>query len=152
MAFRIVAVWIAGQMAVLPAGGSQAQVKIRSWNDWSSVASLKPQQRIRIVAIGPERKIRGRYVSSDSEGITIENARGRTETVPRADVRKILSERKITKAAVLTGAVAGAVILGLLVAGPGRDLSLSGKKFFVGAGAGLGALGGWGIAAVRRRS
>jgi|DewCreStandDraft_4_1066084.scaffolds.fasta_scaffold22660_3 hypothetical protein len=150
MTFRILAVWIAGQMAVFPAGGSQTQVKIQPWNDWGRVASLKPQQKIRIVAIGPKRKIQGRYVSSDTEGITIENASGRTETVPRADVRRILSERKVTKAAVLIAAAAGAVILGFLVAGPGWDLSWSGKAIFVGAGAGLGALGGWGVGAMAR--
>ncbi len=70
--------------------------------------------------------------------------------MPRADVRRVLAGRKVTKAAVLTGAATGAVILGLLIAGPGWDLSFYGKALFAGAGAGRGALGGSAVGATAR--
>ena len=71
--------------------------------------------------------------------------------MPRADVRRVLAGRKVTKTAVLTGAATGAVILGLLIiAGPGWDLSFYGKALFAGAGAGRGALGGSAVGATAR--
>jgi hypothetical protein len=72
------------------------------------------------------------------------------ETFPRTDVHKLLAEREGMRYAPAIGAAAGGFVFAVLMAGAGEDIVASGKAMFVGIGAGIGALGGWGVAALGR--
>lgn len=83
--------------------------------DWSSVEDIEPGRRMRIrlhkdqVARGP-RKINGRFVSADSNLVTIISTDGATETFKRQAVRRVAVRRPLMKRPtvwIVTGIVAG---------------------------------------------
>jgi hypothetical protein len=119
------------------------------WRDWSNLSRLQFQQKLRVETAQPKRKLKARFVSHDDSGITIELSDGRSETIAKTDVRRLLAERESTKPAVLAGVAAGGIVFAALVAGE-EDIVPSGKALFIGIGAGIGALGGWGVGAMAK--
>jgi hypothetical protein len=109
------------------------------------VAQLQSGRNIKIEVIQPKRKLKGRFVSSDSSSVIVEIKGGRKETIPRANVQKVQAERESMRYAPLVGAAAGGAVFAVFMAKLGEDLVPSGKALFVGIGAGIGALGGWGV-------
>lgn len=119
------------------------------WSDWNHLSQLESRQKIRVETMQPKRKLKARYVASNESGMTILMSDGKSETIAKADVRRVLAERESTKPTVLAGAAAGCIVLAALVARE-EDLVPLGKALFVGIGAGIGALGGWGVSAMAK--
>jgi hypothetical protein len=135
---------------VLLADALCAQAAPEPWRDWNNLSQLRHGQEIQVETVQPVRKRSGRFVARDDAGITIDLGGGRSETLSKDDVRKVVLPLNIVKATVLYGAIAGGVVMAVLVGRKGTDLSSSGKAAFVGAGGGLGALGGWGIGSLAK--
>jgi len=131
---------------------AEAQVtRPEPWRDWSNLSQLQSGRTVRIETTQPERKLRCRFVSSDQSGITVEHG-GKSETIARANVRKVQAERGPMRYAPLIGAAAGGAVFAAVLAKSGLDIVPSGKALFAGVGAGIGALGGLGIRALGRYS
>lgn len=142
---------IAGLTALLafPAEPASQTSRAEPWRDWSHVSQLRSGQKIRIETVSPKRKIEGRFVSSDEAGITLEPDGGTPRTIAKTEVRRVVASRDTLKYGLLIGAAAGAIVFAVLAART-DDIVASGKAVAVGFGAGIGALGGWGIGALAR--
>ncbi|MFN3326988.1 MAG: hypothetical protein ACK5AZ_26135 [Bryobacteraceae bacterium] len=119
------------------------------WSDWNNLSQLEFRQKIRVDTMQPKRKLKARFVCHDNSGITIELSDGSSEIIAKTNVRRLLAEREAKKATILAGAAAGGIVFAALVAGE-EDLVPLGKAMFVGIGAGIGALGGWGVSAMSK--
>lgn len=93
--------------------------------------------------------MRGRLIARDDAAITVELNGGGRQTFERTRLLRLETERESMRHAPTVGAVAGAAVAGGLVAGI-EDLVPTGKLVFAAAGAGIGALGGWGIGRLGR--
>lgn len=142
----VVAVLIASTFQAT-AGTQTAQPQ--PWRDWRNVSQLQSGRKVRIDSMLPKRKLKGRFVSSDDSGITVEFANSKSETIAKTDVRKVRAERESMKYALLIGTAAGGMVFAVLMAKT-DDIVASGKAMFIGIGAGIGALGGWGVGALGR--
>ncbi len=143
----IVAVLIA--LLMFPATAETQSAQPEPWRDWRNVSRLQSGRKVRLETMQPKRKLKGHFVSSDDSGMTVQLANGKTETIAKTDVRKVLAERESMKYARLIGAAAGGIVFAVLMAKT-DDIVASGKAMFVGIGAGIGALGGWGVGALGR--
>ena len=120
------------------------------WRQWNNVSQLQSGRRVRIETIQSNQKLNVRFVSSDDSGVTVHHADGKSETIARSNVRKILARRESMKYAPLIGAAAGGSVFAVFAAKLGEDLVPSGKALFVGVGVGIGALGGWAVGTLGR--
>ena len=79
----VVAVLIASSTVPATAGTQTAQPQ--PWRDWRNVSQLQSGRKVRIETMQPKRKLKGRFVSSDDSGITVEFANSKSETIAKTD-------------------------------------------------------------------
>lgn len=143
------AVAVLNASSTFPATAETQTAQPEPWRDWRNVPQLQSGRTVRIETMQPKRKLKGRFVSSDDSGITVEFANSKSETIAKTDVRKVRAERKSMKDTPLIGTAAGGIVFAVLMAKT-DDIVASGKAMFIGIGAGIGALGGSGVGALGR--
>ena len=120
------------------------------WHDWNRVQVLQPGQKIAVKSfkgMGP--KVVGTYVSSDAAHLVVRMRNDQTVTIPKDRIRQVVRKRPIRRA-VLIGAAAGFAIMASLTLGPDGFAQPAAALYFGGIGAGLGALGGHAVRALRK--
>ncbi len=120
------------------------------WRDWANVvAQSEPGDKIRLRLMQAPGSMRGRLIARDNAAITVELNGGGRQTFDRPRVRRLETEMESMRRAPAVGAAAGAAVAGGLIARV-HDIVPTGKLLFAAAGAGIGALGGWGIGRLGR--
>lgn len=70
-----------------------AREAIKNWADWSNVSTLQLNQRVEVQPHkGVGKKVKGRFLAGDQDGITIRTKRGE-QRVPRENVRVVKAVR-----------------------------------------------------------
>ncbi len=120
-----------------------------AWHDWRRVQALQPGQKVVVKSFkGMDPKVVGTYVSSDADSFIVRRENGLTVTIPKDQIRQVVWKRRI-RHAVKIGAAAGFAIMAGLTLGENDLIQPAGTLIFGGGGAGLGALGGLAVRAVR---
>ena len=131
----------------LPGPGLRAE---EPRHDWSRVQALQPGQRIVVKSFkGMDPKVVGTYVSSDGAHLVVRMRNDQTVTIPKDRIRQVVRKRPIRRA-VLIGAAAGFAIMASLTLGTAGFAQPEAALYFGGIGAGLGALGGHAVRALRK--
>ena len=117
------------------------QERTRPRRQWENLFNLRPERKVTVVLRnGTRKKVRGRFVSSDPNSITVLTKDGQVKTFPRDSVRKVTAERRKVKAAPWIGLAAGAGIM--LREGSGQYENEMEMLLGAGIGAGIGAVAG----------
>ena len=117
------------------------QERSRPRRQWENLFNLRPERKVTVVLRnGTRKKVRGRFVSSDPNSITVLAKDGQVRTFPRDSVRKVTAERRKVKAAPWIGLAAGAAIMAGKSSGWHEPGEL--KTIVIGIGAGVGAAAG----------
>ncbi|MBY0506630.1 MAG: hypothetical protein K2X03_22105 [Bryobacteraceae bacterium] len=81
---------------------------------WDQVTNLPPDTDVRLSLDQPKRRIKGRLVAADRDGITLTLKNGSSQTIRRADLRQVEAKGPIRRNAPLIGALVGAVLVGAI--------------------------------------
>ena len=117
------------------------QERTRPRRQWENLFNLRPERKITVLLGNATRKkVRGKFVSVDPNGITVLTKDGQMQSFSRENVLKVTAERRKVKAAPWIGLVAGAATMAIHVQGPGVTDALA--AIVIGVGAGVGAAAG----------
>ena len=119
---------------------SAAQANI-GFKDWGSVAKILPGTRVKVKLTQKGKKLKGKLVSSDENGIHVTLSDGSGRSIGRTSIREIQALHGKLKYAPLIGAAAGAIALGVPASHPSADFVI----WAVALSAGIGAAIGFGI-------
>lgn len=117
------------------------QERTRPRRQWENLFNLRPERKVTVVLRnGTREKVRGRFVSSEPNSITVLTKDGQVKTFPRDSVRKVTAERRRVKAAPWIGLAAGAATIAIDARGKHATDAL--VAIVIGVGAGIGAAAG----------
>ena len=125
-----------------PMSAAQANIGLK---DWGKVAKLLPGTRVKVKLTQKGKKLKGKLVSSDENGIHVTLSDGSGRSIGRTSIREIQALHGKLKYAPLIGAAAGAIALGVLAGHPNSDIVPWGVALFAGIGAAIGFGIGFGI-------
>ena len=124
-----------------PMSAAQANIGLK---DWGRVAKILPGTRVKVKLTQKGKKLKGKLVSSDENGIHVTLSDGSGRSIGRTSIREIQALHGKLKYAPLIGAAAGAIALGVPL-GQSGDIVPLGVALFAGIGAAIGFGIGFGI-------
>jgi hypothetical protein len=115
---------------------------------WGNLSRVPTGSQVRVELFQPKTQVKGTLSSWDGNGITVESANGKSETIGKPNIRRIQAKGRISKYAPVIGAAAGAITLGVITSRPRFDFVSS----FVAVCAAVGGLAGFGVGMSMRYS
>lgn len=117
-----------------------AGAQVATKKEWSGLTALSSGETIK-VKLRNGKPVTGRFAGLHDADIVVRTRQGE-HVIPKTDIQRISVRRPAAKYAPLIGLATGfGVMVGIL--GNGGDLVASGYAAYLGAGAGIGYLGGW---------
>ena len=122
-------------LLLTPMSAAQANIGLK---DWGRVAKILPGTRVKVKLTQKGKKLKGKLVSSDENGINLTLSDGIGRSIGRTSIREIQASGGKQKYAPLIGAAAGAIALGVPFSQPRADIVPSGVAVIFGIGAAIG--------------